>query len=73
MMHLFSELSSFSMRKAGAALCFIAFITACIGNLISTGFEELPSSYLAIIAGVFVFYFGKNVIRGIKVKENDKP
>lgn len=60
------------MRKAGAALCFIAFTVACIGNLVSTGFKELPSSYLAIIAGVFVFYFGKNVIRGIKIKENDK-
>ena len=60
----------FSWRKAGTALCFGTFATACIGNLITHGFDELPKSYIGIIAGVFVFYFGKRFLEGMKVTKS---
>lgn len=58
----------FSWRKALTALTGLTFSTACIGNLIANRFAELPNSYVAIIAGVFVFYFGKGLFEGKQVK-----
>ena len=63
----FMEDGEYSWRKTGAAICFLVFATACIGFLITHNFDELPTSYLGIIGGVFVFYFGKRMIEGIKV------
>ncbi len=63
----------FSWRKAGTAMIFLVFGFAVCGNQISTKFAEMPTSYLTIIAGVFVFYFGKDAIRnfGVTVKKKD--
>jgi uncharacterized membrane protein len=58
----------FSWRKALTALTGFTFSTACIGNLIANKFAELPASYVAIIAGVFIFYFGKGLLEGKQVK-----
>jgi uncharacterized membrane protein len=56
-----------SWRKimtAGAVFCFML---AVIGFEIKNDFTELPTSYQAIIAGVFVFYFGKELISKTKI------
>ncbi len=58
---------TFSWRKTGTAICFSTFATACIGFLITHNFDELPGTYQGIIAGVFVFYFGKKLIDGKKL------
>jgi hypothetical protein len=38
-----------------------------LGYLITNNFNELPGSYQGIIAGVFIFYFGKDFVRGTKI------
>lgn len=58
----------FSWRKAGTAIVFIVFAYAVIGFCHKHNFDELPGSYLGIIAGVFGFYFFKDVINNITVK-----
>lgn len=50
-----------SFRKILAATAAFNFTWAIISHTF-TG-AEIPQSYLAVIAGVFVFYFGKNRIR----------
>ena len=68
MIHPFKEKDgTFSWRKTGTAICFTVFATACIGFLITHGFDELPKSYQGAIYGVFVFYFGKRIIEGKKL------
>jgi uncharacterized membrane protein len=64
---LFFKNKEFSWRKALTGLIALTFVTACVGYLIATGFKELPVNYQAIIAGVFVFYFGKGLIEGKKI------
>lgn len=59
--------STWSWRKTGTAICYSVFGFACIGNQIASNFEELPSTYIGVLAGVFVFYFGKGMLDGIKV------
>ena len=61
---------TFSWRKTGTAICFAVFATACIGFLITHNFDALPNSYQGIIGGVFVFYFGKRMVEGIKISNN---
>jgi len=56
-----------SWRKIMTCGALITFMSSVMGYLITHNFDELPSSYQAIIAGVFVFYFGKDLIRGVKV------
>ena len=46
------------------------YATAQIGYLITHHFDELPPSYWGINAGVFVFYFGKEAFRNIRVTQN---
>jgi ABC-type uncharacterized transport system permease subunit len=73
--HPFAESNGvFSWRKAGTAIVFFVFGYACIGYGHKHNFNELPMSYISIIAGVFTFYFLKETVRGIKVtkKENDE-
>ena len=65
---IFMNQEEFSWRKAGTALCYLVFGTANIGYLITHKFDELPASYLYILAGVFAFYFGKELITGFKEK-----
>ena len=58
---------NFSWRKlmtGGALICFMASV---LGYLITNNFNELPGSYQGIIAGVFIFYFGKDFVRGTKI------
>ena len=66
----FLENGEYSWRKTGTAICYLVFAIACIGNLIAHNFVELPKSYQAIIAGVFVFYFGKRMLEGIKIAKD---
>lgn len=77
MKNIFTEIKDgievFSWRKAGTALNFIIFATACLGNLIKHDFNELPNSYLLIIGGVFAFYFGKRFFEDNKIKVEKKP
>lgn len=71
--YVFSELDgSWSWRKTGTAICFLVFATSCLGFLITHEFDELPGSYQAIIAGVFVFYFGKKLIEGKQLVVKDQ-
>ena len=70
---LFCEINGeFSWRKAMTALTSIAFSVAVIGNQITNDFEEMPVSYLSVIAGVFVFYFGKGLVEGKRIELIDK-
>ena len=61
-----------SWRKTGAALTFLSFTYAVIGHLHTHNFDELPQSYLLIIAGVFAFYFSKKLIEGIQLKNKNE-
>jgi uncharacterized membrane protein len=58
-----------SWRKIMTACALVCFMTANMGYLITNNFTELPPSYQAIIAGVFVFYFGKNLISNTRVTD----
>ena len=69
-MKFFNDNGNFSWRKAGTAICFISFAQAVIGYSIIHRWAELPGSYLGIIAGVFIFYFGKRMIEGFKITKN---
>lgn len=57
----------FSWRKIMTAGALFCFMTSVMGYLIVNNFAELPNSYQLIIAGVFVFYFGKDVISNTKI------
>lgn len=57
----------FSWRKLMTAGALVCFMTAVLGWLIEHKFEELPNSYQVIIAGVFVFYFGKHLIEKTQI------
>ncbi len=70
--HPFIDASgTFSWRKAGTAIIFFTFGYACIGYCHKHNFDELPMSYIGIIAGVFTFYFLKESVRGLKVTKKD--
>lgn len=57
-LYMFKESDgTFSWRKAGTALIFLAFTYAIIGWLHTHHFDELPPSYMFIIGGVFGLYF----------------
>lgn len=58
---------TFSHRKVMTVVAVVLFAVAVIGYLIAHDFEELPTSYITIIAGVFVFYFGKRLLEGRKI------
>lgn len=60
---------TFSWRKAMTAITSVTFAAACIGYVYFDWVRELPAAYTAIIAGVFIFYFGKDVISKIGIKE----
>ena len=59
----------FSWRKGLTGLTAFMFTVAVIGYLIKHNFDELPGSYQAIIAGVFVFYFGKRFLETISISK----
>lgn len=61
----------FSWRKVMTASAVVCFMTSVIGYLITHDFGELPASYQAIIAGVFVFYFGKNILSNTKISTKE--
>jgi uncharacterized membrane protein len=63
---------NFSWRKLMTGGALIAFMTSVMGYLITNNFNELPGSYQAIIAGVFVFYFGKDFIRGTQITTDNE-
>ena len=70
---IFTESSgTFSWRKAGTALCFLLFATSVLGYNIANNWEELPASYMAIIAGVFVFYFAKRPLENLSFSTKAK-
>jgi len=59
--NIFTNKGEFSWRKIMTAMASSVFAIASIGYLIENDFAELPSSYQAIIAGVFAFYFMKSM------------
>lgn len=61
----------FSWRKIMTAGALLVFMVACLGYLIKHDFDELPNSYQLIVAGVFTFYFAKNLINKAKITTND--
>jgi len=66
---LFAEADgTFSWRKAMTAIVSVTFAVCAIAYAFHWA-QELPASYTAIIAGVFIFYFGKDVISKIGIKE----
>lgn len=68
-MKVFKETNGeYSWRKILTAITAVVFAAACIGFLITHGFDELPGTYQGIIAGVFGFYFLKEPLRKLNVK-----
>ena len=68
MLILFTEKDgSVSWRKIMTCIASLCFAFAVVGFLF--GLPELPASYQAIISGVFVFYFGKDMVRKLKVTQ----
>ena len=61
-----------SWRKIMTCGALISFMTAVIGFLINNDFKELPASYMVTIDGVFLFYFGKNVVNSINKTSEPK-
>lgn len=68
---VFKEGGNFSWRKIMTAGALLSFMVSVLGYLITNNFAELPVSYQAIIAGVFVFYFSKDIVRNTKVITQD--
>ena len=70
--YIFNESSSkkevFSVRKFLAIIVGIAFVIAVIMFGIKHNWVELPTSYLTIIGGVFIFYFAKKIVSGVSLK-----
>jgi len=65
-MTLFKETDgSYSWRKILTGLTAFVFCFAVIGFLF--GLPELPTSYQAIVSGVFVFYFFKKTIGNMSI------
>jgi len=64
-MNLFKENENYSWRKILTAIAGVLFAFSVIG--FEFGLPELPSSYQAIISGVFVFYFFKETARNLKI------
>ena len=64
--------NNMSWRKLMTASAVLIFFTAAIGYLAKHNFDELPGTYQAIIAGVFAFYFGKDIIRNTNITSNEK-
>lgn len=65
-MNLFKENDgTYSWRKILTSIVALVFAFATLGFLF--GLPELPTSYQAIIAGVFTFYFMKQTLRNVKI------
>jgi hypothetical protein len=66
MSHLFRDRdNTYSWRKILTAIAAVIFSFASVGYLF--GLPELTTGYQAIIAGVFAFYFFKDVARNVKI------
>ncbi len=52
---------SFSWRRCLTFIAAIIFAISCIAYLF--GARELPTTYIAVIAAVFAFYFTKDRLR----------
>jgi hypothetical protein len=64
----------FSWRKIMTAGCLLVFMTAQLGYLILHHFDELPTAYWSVDAGVFAFYFVKKTLDNIKIGSSEiKP
>lgn len=66
---LFFKEGVFSWRKALTAL--VAFIFAFVAIGYEFGLKEIPDSYQMIIAGVFAFYFTKEIFENVKITKKD--
>lgn len=52
---------TFSFRKLMTAGVLVIFMYSVVGYL--HGLPEIPQSYQLIVAGVFAFYFGKEMLK----------
>jgi hypothetical protein len=57
----------FSWRKIMTAGCLLVFMIAQIGYIIEHDFDEMPTAYWAVDAGVFSFYFLKETLQNIRI------
>jgi len=69
---VFTEKGEFSWRKLMTAGCLFLFMVSVLGNQFKNDFAEMPSAYLAIIGGVFGFYFMKSFFRNVNIGLNKK-
>jgi putative Mn2+ efflux pump MntP len=70
-MNLFNDNSKTSWRKILTGIAAFLFAFSVIGWLLRNAFAELPAAYQAIIAGVFAFYFAKDMLRNIMISKKD--
>jgi hypothetical protein len=59
----------FSWRKAMTATTTLTFAACQLAHVFLPWTRELPASYVAIDAGVFVFYFGKDVFNRLQLNK----
>jgi hypothetical protein len=64
---VFTDKGEFSWRKIMTGGCLLVFMMAQIGYLITHKYDELPTAYWSVDAGVFAFYFLKKTFEGIKL------
>lgn len=65
---LFKEKNPYSWRKILTFVSVVLLISDCLKIWINIG--VLPASHLAIISGVFMFYFGKEFINNLNNNQN---
>lgn len=58
---------TFSWRKGLTAVTAFTFSACSLGYAFTPWVRVLPGEYTAIISGVFVFYFIKSALPGLKI------
>jgi hypothetical protein len=69
---IFTDKGEWSWRKLMTGGCLLVFMLAQVGYLIEHSFDELPTAYWAVDAGVFSFYFLKKSLENLKVSNDVK-
>ena len=62
-----SQNSDLTFKLIFGSVYLFLFGIGIFGYFQTNNFNELPGSYQGIIAGVFIFYFGKDFVRGTKI------
>lgn len=62
----------FSWQAALTAMTGVSFIVCKLGFAFNPNVRAIPDGYLAVDAGVFIFYFGKQVFDRLSIAKADE-